>query len=70
MIILGWIVIGIIATRLYKVQLEKPLIWKVIVVLLIGLFTFSISLEYFGHVVQIPILPPWRMDIICVFKKK
>ncbi|MFJ7825888.1 hypothetical protein [Psychrobacillus sp. NPDC096623] len=57
MIILGWIVIGIIATRLYKVQLEKPLIWKVIVVLLIGLFTFSINLDYFGHVIQIPILP-------------
>ncbi|WP_277584555.1 hypothetical protein [Psychrobacillus antarcticus] len=57
MIVLGWIVTGIIASRLYKTQLEKPAIWKIIVVLLIGLFTFSINLDFFGQVVQISILP-------------
>jgi hypothetical protein len=57
MIFLGWIVIGIIASRLYKTQLEKPVVWKVIVVILIGLFTFSINWEVFGRVVQVSILP-------------
>lgn len=57
MIVLGWIVIGIIASRLYKTRLEKPVIWKLIVVLLVGLFTFSVNLNVFGQVVQISILP-------------
>ncbi|QUG40070.1 hypothetical protein KD050_12160 [Psychrobacillus sp. INOP01] len=33
------------------------MIWKVIVVLLIGLFTFSLNLDFLGQVVQISILP-------------
>ncbi|SDN62883.1 hypothetical protein SAMN05518871_106180 [Psychrobacillus sp. OK028] len=57
MIFLGWIITGIIAFRLYKTQLKQPVVWKVVLIILIGLFTFSINLEYFGRVIQIPILP-------------
>lgn len=57
MILIGWIVIGIIATRLYKKKLEKPVVWKVIVVTLIGLFTFSFNWKIFDRAVQISILP-------------
>lgn len=57
MIVLGWVVISIIASRLYKTQLEKPVVWKAIVVILIGLFTFSFNWEVFDSMVQVSILP-------------
>lgn len=57
MILVGWVVIGIIASRIYKTQLDKPIVWKVIVVLLIGLFTFSINGVVFKQEIQVSILP-------------
>lgn len=57
MILIGWIIIGLIASRLYKRQLEKPVFWKVIIIILAGFFTFSIKLDVFGQVAQISILP-------------
>lgn len=71
MIVLGWIVIGIIASHLYKTQLEKPVVWKVIVVILIGLFTFSFNWEVFDRVIQISILPlgVWALYVFLSKKK-
>jgi len=57
MIVFAWVVIGIIAVHLYKKQSEKPPLWKVVLVVLIGLFSFAISLEMFGEVLRISILP-------------
>lgn len=54
---MGWIVIGIIASCIHKNQLENPKVWKVIVVILIGLLTFSIKLDVFDRVLQFSILP-------------
>lgn len=57
MIVFAWVVIGIIAARLYKKQSEKPQLWKVVLVVLIGLFSFAINLEIFGEVLKISVLP-------------
>jgi len=57
MLIVGWVVISIIASRLYKSQSDKPILWKLIVVILIGFFTFSFHLQVFDRGIQIPILP-------------
>ncbi|MEK4484221.1 hypothetical protein MHH81_01285 [Psychrobacillus sp. FSL H8-0484] len=56
-IVLAWITVGIIANRLYKNKLMKPELWKMIVVILIGLFSFSFHFTVFGTFLKISILP-------------
>lgn len=67
--IMGWIIIGILAFRIYKAQLEKPKAWKIIVVILVGLFSFSINWNVFNTLVQIAILP-LGVWILYVFLKR
>lgn len=55
--LLAWICIGIIVFRLYKKQSVKPKLWKVLVVLFVGLFSFSINWNVFDTMVQISLLP-------------
>ena len=55
--ILAWCVIAFIAYSLYNRQSDKPEIWKVLVVILVGLFSFSFNTEMFGTVIKISILP-------------
>ncbi|TQR20544.1 hypothetical protein [Psychrobacillus vulpis] len=54
---LAWIVIGIIAFHMYRKHAVKPKIWKVIIVILIGLFSFSFKWNVFNTMVQISVLP-------------
>jgi len=56
-IVLAWITVGIIANRLYKNKLMKPELWKMIVVILFGLFSFSFNFTVFGTLLNISILP-------------
>ncbi|MFS0862929.1 hypothetical protein [Fredinandcohnia sp. 179-A 10B2 NHS] len=56
-VIVGWGVIVFFANRKYTKLEIKPSIWKVIVVLLFGLFTFSINVNMFETIIKIPILP-------------
>ncbi|MFJ8065406.1 hypothetical protein ACIQYS_12315 [Psychrobacillus sp. NPDC096426] len=55
--IAAWIIIVVLAIRIYKKQLEQPKTWKTIIVILIGLFSFSINWDVFDTLVQIAILP-------------
>jgi hypothetical protein len=54
---LAWCVIGIIAYRMYKKQAVKPKVWKVFVSILVGIFSFSINLNWFDTLVKLSILP-------------
>jgi hypothetical protein len=53
----AWVLIGLAAFRLYKRQQVKPRVWKIVVVILAGLFSFSINWELSGNFMKIPILP-------------
>ena len=55
--IVGWGLIIYWVVRRYKRQERKPVIWKMIVVAAVGLFSFSITLELFGQTVKLAILP-------------
>ena len=68
--ILAWCVIAWIAYRLYKGQSDKPEIWKVLVVILVGLFSFSFNTEMFGMVMRISILPLGVWVLYAYFRKK
>ena len=54
---LGWVVVILLVLRHYLKQSEKPPIWKVLLITLIGLFSFTTNLNVFGTPVKIPILP-------------
>jgi hypothetical protein len=51
--IISWLVILVLAYSIYKKQAARPKIWKIIIVMLIGIFSFSF--QY--YTVKISILP-------------
>jgi hypothetical protein len=55
--ILAWSVIVLYAYRILKKQTVKPNVWKILIVLFIGLFSISINWSMFDTVIKIPILP-------------
>lgn len=68
--ILAWIIIGIIAFRIYKKQLDKPNIWKMIIVIIVGLFSFSFNWNMFDTIVQVSILPLGVWILYAFLKRK
>jgi hypothetical protein len=56
-VFLAWCVIGIITYRINKKQAVKPKVWKVFVSILVGIFSFSIDMNWFETLVKISILP-------------
>lgn len=57
MSIIQWSVIGYLAYRGYKRLDTKPRVWKILFALLVGLFAFTINMEFFHTLIKIPILP-------------
>ncbi|MFA9455166.1 hypothetical protein ACERJO_00150 [Halalkalibacter sp. AB-rgal2] len=57
--LLAWVFIAILIRSTYNAQNteERPKLWKIIVAVLIGLFSFSINLTLFSEVYSIAILP-------------
>ncbi|MBS4201688.1 hypothetical protein KHA93_18965 [Bacillus sp. FJAT-49732] len=53
----AWGVIALIAYRIYKKQIVKPKVWKILIVLFVGLFSFSFNWNLFNTLVKFPILP-------------
>ncbi|MEH7245400.1 hypothetical protein V7114_01285 [Neobacillus niacini] len=64
--ILAWSVLGYLAYRIYQKQMRKPKIWKILIVLYIGLFSFSFEWSMFETMIKIPILPlgVWLLYIV------
>lgn len=55
--ILGWLVVGFFAYRNYKKLIVKPKIWKILIVICVGLFSFSINWNMLDTMIKLPILP-------------
>ncbi len=68
--LIAWVSIGFISFQIYQKKAIKLKIWKVIVVLLIGLFSFNINWPMFDTVVMVPILPLGVWILYFVLKKK
>jgi hypothetical protein len=67
---LAIIVIGFIAYRIYKKRDEKPKKWKVFIVMLVGLFSFSFTLPFSDTFVRIPVLPLGVWILYFIFRNK
>lgn len=68
--LLSWIVIGVLAYRLYKRQSRKLKVWKVFIVIFIGIFSFSINFFMFDTMLRISILPLGVWILYFVLKRK
>lgn len=55
--VIGWGAIGYIAYQLYKKQERKPKVWKIVALIFIGLFSFSVNWHLFDNLIRISILP-------------
>ena len=55
--ILAWSSIIFLAYRVYKKQSVRPKVWKILLVMFVGLFSFSINWNMFDTMVKFPILP-------------
>ncbi|MFD1357003.1 hypothetical protein ACFQ4X_03755 [Fictibacillus halophilus] len=64
------IAIGVLAYRIYKKQDEKPKKWKAIIVIIVGLFSFSFHLNLFDTFVKIPILPLGVWILYFIYRNK
>jgi hypothetical protein len=67
---LAFLLIGFLAYRIYKKQEGKPMKWKVFIVIIIGLFSFSFTLPVFETFVKIPILPLGVWILYFIFRNK
>ncbi|MCA1054382.1 hypothetical protein LCM10_05235 [Rossellomorea aquimaris] len=54
---LVWLVIGLAAYRYYRKKEVKPRVWKVLLVLVVGQFAFTINRDFAGTLVKFPVLP-------------
>ncbi|WP_456272506.1 hypothetical protein [Bacillus sp. AK031] len=67
---LAWGTVGYIAYSFYRKQEAKPRVWKIALVIVVGLFSFSINWPMFGMVIRLSILPLGVWIMYGVLKRK
>ncbi|MGM0845110.1 MAG: hypothetical protein ACQEUT_09045 [Bacillota bacterium] len=67
---LVWGTIGYIAYSIYRKQEAKPRVWKIAVVIVAGLFSFSINWPMFDTVISLSILPLGVWVLYGLLKRK
>ena len=68
--LLAWGAIFILAMQIYRKQDIKPIIWKMIIVIFIGLFSFSINLPYMDQQIKLAILPLGVWILYGIYSRK
>ncbi|OZM55784.1 hypothetical protein CIB95_15590 [Lottiidibacillus patelloidae] len=68
--VLAWLSVALIAFRIYNNLAGKPKVWKVALVIIVGMFSFSINWSAFDTVFQISILPLGVWILYAVLKGK
>lgn len=68
--LLAWVAIFILARRIYKKQDVKPIIWKLAIVIFVGLFSFSINLPYMDQQIKLAILPLGVWILYGIYSRK
>ncbi|MFJ7745483.1 hypothetical protein [Peribacillus sp. NPDC097295] len=57
LLLFSYVLIGILFFIVYKRQQNPPKVWKGLLVMLIGIFSFSITFNLSAEVIKVPILP-------------
>ncbi|MBT2641316.1 hypothetical protein J7I80_03615 [Bacillus sp. ISL-41] len=68
--LLAWVAIFILARRIYRKQDVKPIIWKLGIVIFVGLFSFSINLPYMDQQIKLAILPLGVWILYGIYSRK
>lgn len=68
--VLAWITIMFFAFHILKKQSVKPKVWKAIVILFVGIFSFAINFDMFNSLVKLPILPLGVWILYWIFHKQ
>ncbi|MFP3916453.1 hypothetical protein U5N28_01480 [Lysinibacillus telephonicus] len=68
--IIAWSGILFWVYRVYKKQIIKPEIWKMLIVMIVGLFSFSIKFNLFQSIINIPILPLGVWILYFILKRR
>ncbi|MFD1739472.1 hypothetical protein ACFSCX_23605 [Bacillus salitolerans] len=68
--IFGWLTVGYLAYRIFARLPYKPKVWKIVIVIVVGLFTFSINWNAWDTLIRIPILPLGVWILYAVLKRK
>lgn len=65
--VVNYITLGFLFYWVYRTNELKPNVWKAIIAMLIGIFVFSINLNFDEYRIEIPILPLglWILLWIC-----
>ncbi|MBT2693726.1 hypothetical protein [Bacillus sp. ISL-55] len=68
--LVAWSAIFILARRIYSRQDVKPIIWKLAIVIFVGLFSFSINLPYMDQLIKLAILPLGVWILYGIYSRK
>jgi len=68
--IFGWLIVLILVSQQYLKQKEKPAYWKVILIVLVGMFSFTINLNLVHVSVKLSILPLGVWILVGLLSKK
>lgn len=68
--ILAWGVIFLFAYRIYKKQTVRPKIWKIFIVIYVGIFSFSLNWNMFNTMLKVSILPLGVWILYFIFRGK
>ena len=68
--LLAWSSIIFLAYRVYKKQTVRPKVWKILIVMFVGVFSFSVNWNMFNTMIKVPILPLGVWILYFVFKGK
>jgi len=68
--LLVWIIVALLAWRIYKKQEESVKAWKIVLLMVAGLFSFSVNFPNDGGMIRLAVLPLGVMILSFVFRKK
>ncbi|WP_438347369.1 hypothetical protein ACP8HI_16915 [Paenibacillus sp. FA6] len=68
--ILGWIIVIVLVSRQFLKQQEKPAYWRVMLVVLLGIFSFTINFNLFHISLKLSILPLGVWVLYGMLRKK
>ncbi|WP_404469788.1 hypothetical protein [Sutcliffiella horikoshii] len=71
-ILLAWTIIAVLVVRIYVRQdaEERPKLWKIIIAVLLGLFSFTFTFIFFNEPLSIAILPLGVWILYGILKRK
>lgn len=65
-----WCIVLWLMIRQYRKQQKKPVVWKMVIVVWVGLFAFNFHLPMFGQVAKLSILPLGVWILYLFFRKR